>query len=89
MTADLVGWAASAVLILTLVQQIVTQSRAPSARGVSPWLFAGQSLASVGFIIYSVLVGSAVFVVTNVCILVTAIVGQVIVARKRRSTARQ
>lgn len=85
MAADLIGWAASAVLMATLIRQIVTQARDTSARGVSKWLFAGQIVSSIGFIAYSVLVGSLVFVVTNGCILVTAIVGQVITARRKRS----
>ncbi|WP_386070587.1 hypothetical protein ACFJIW_08070 [Tahibacter sp. UC22_41] len=85
MAADLIGWAASVVLMATLIRQIVTQARDKSARGVSRWLFAGQIVSSIGFIAYSVLVGSLVFVVTNGCILVTAIVGQVITARRKRS----
>lgn len=50
MTADLVGWMASAVLIATLIRQIVTQARDKSARGVSRWLCAGQLVSSTGFI---------------------------------------
>lgn len=84
MTADMVGWMASVVLIATLIRQIVTQARDRSARGVSRWLFAGQIVSSIGFIVYSVLVGSLVFVVTNSCILATAIVGEVITARNQR-----
>ncbi|WP_257386543.1 hypothetical protein [Tahibacter caeni] len=84
MTADLIGWAASAVLLATLIRQIVTQVRDASARGVSKWLFAGQIVSSIGFITYSVMVGSLVFVVTNSCILITAVVGQVVTARKQR-----
>lgn len=87
MNPDIVGWSASAVLLLTLIQQIVTQARDTSARGVSPWLFVGQSIASIGFIVYSALVDNRVFVLTNVCILVTAIVGQVITTRRKRRAA--
>lgn len=85
MNPDVVGWAASAVLMATLIQQVIKQAKDDSAQGVSKWLFAGQILASIGFIAYSAMVGSVVFVVTNSCILVTAIVGQIITARKRRS----
>lgn len=85
MNPDIVGWLASAILIATLVQQVVTQVRDDSARGVSTWLFAGQIAASVGFVVYSAMVGSTVFVVTNSCILVTAVVGQVVTARKQRA----
>lgn len=83
MNADIVGWAASAVLMATLIQQVVRQARDATAPAASMWLFAGQIVSSVGFIIYSVLVGSRVFIVTNSLILLTAVVGQVITARKR------
>lgn len=73
---DWIGWAASALLIATLARQIVTQWRSRSTEAVSPWLFVGQSLSSVGFILYSVLVGNLVFIVTNSLILATALVGQ-------------
>lgn len=89
MNPDIIGWAASAVLMATLVQQVVKQARDDSAQGVSKWLFAGQILASIGFIVYSALVGSVIFVVTNSCILVTAIVGQIITARKQRAGGRR
>jgi len=83
MNPDLVGWAASAVLVITLSRQIYTQSQDESARGVSRWLFLGQMLASVGFIIYSALLDNWVFIVTNSLILLTAVVGQVVMWRKR------
>ena len=84
MNPDIVGWTASAVLLATLIQQIVTQAKDDSAKGVSKWLFAGQIAASVGFIVYSAMVGSTVFVITNSCILITAVAGQIITAKKRR-----
>lgn len=84
MNADLVGWAASAILLATLVRQIIKQAREDDAAGVSHWLFLGQSAASVGFIVYSVMLDNRVFIVTNACILLTAIVGQVITWRRRR-----
>jgi len=83
--ADLLGWAATVVLIATLVRQIVKQHRAGSVEGVSTWLFVGQITASVLFIAYSALLGSLVFVVTNLLILVTAVVGQGLAMRRRRS----
>lgn len=85
MNPDIVGWAASAVLLATLSRQIYTQSKDPQARGVSHWLFAGQILASLGFVTYSALVGNWVFIVTNSLILLTAVVGQVVMWRKSRS----
>lgn len=85
MSPDLLGWAATAVLIATLTRQIYKQHRAGSTDGVSTWLFVGQITASVLFIVYSALVGSVVFVVTNGLILLTAVVGQVLAVRRRRS----
>ncbi len=84
MPPEVIGWLASAILLATLARQIATQVRDRSARGVSSWLFIGQIAASTGFVTYSVLVGDWVFIVTNVCILVTAVVGQVVTWRHRR-----
>jgi uncharacterized protein with PQ loop repeat len=81
---DLIGWAASLILLATLVRQIVKQARDKDAEGVSTWLFLGQATASVLFIVYSVLVGNRVFIVTNSCILLTALVGQWMSWRKKR-----
>jgi len=85
MPPEVIGWAASAILLATLIRQIATQLRDCSARGVSRWLFVGQIAASVGFVTYSAMVGDWVFIVTNACILVTAIVGQIVTWRRRRS----
>lgn len=87
MPPEVIGWAASAVLLATLVRQIATQVRDGSAQGVSRWLFVGQITASVGFVTYSALVGDWVFIVTNACILLTAIVGQVLTSRRRRAAS--
>ena len=81
---DLLGWAATAVLIATLARQIYKQHTADSVEAVSTWLFVGQMTASVLFIAYSALVGPTVFVVTNTLILATAVTGQVLAMRRRR-----
>lgn len=83
MGADAVGWVASALLLATLIRQVWTQARDKEAKGVSKWLFIGQIAASILFVIYSFLVGNWVFVVSNICILITAIVGQVLTAKNR------
>ena len=83
MNPDAIGWLASLVLLATLVRQIVTMARDPEAKGVSRWLFLGQCVASVGFVVYSLMVDNLVFVATNAAILVTAIVGQCLVARRK------
>ncbi len=85
MSPDLIGWLASGILLLTLGRQIVQQARS-DGEGVSIWLFAGQIASSIGFIVYSVLVGNWVFIVTNSAILLTAIIGQVVVTRKKQDT---
>jgi uncharacterized protein with PQ loop repeat len=84
-TTDLIGWAAAAILLLTLTRQVYTQWRDRTSKGVSRWLFVGQCIASAGFIIYSWLLQNWVFVVTNALILVTAIGGEIIYLRNRRT----
>ena len=81
---DLIGWAASAILIATLGRQVYTQWRERSTEGVSRWLFIGQMCASIGFVIYSWLVGNGVFVFTNAVLLLTGVVGQLIFRRNRK-----
>ena len=75
---DALGWGSSLVLLSTIVAQIVKQWREGSSRGVSPWLFAGQTAASLGFTIYSWLLKNWVFVVTNGALLLSAIVGMAV-----------
>ena len=82
--ADWLGWTASAVLLMTLGRQVYVQWRERSTEGLSSWLFVGQVTASVGFTVYSWLVGNWVFVFTNSALLVTAVVGQLIFRRNRR-----
>lgn len=85
---ELLGWLSSAILLATLVRQVVKQWREGSSEGVSRWLFAGQIAASIGFVAYSALVGNWVFVVTNALILCDAVAGLVVVLVHRRRAAR-
>jgi MtN3 and saliva related transmembrane protein len=87
MATELIGWSAAVVLLATLGRQVHTQWRAGTTAGVSKWLFAGQFAASTGFVVYSWLLASWVFVVTNALILLTAIVGQCIYLRNKRAAA--
>lgn len=82
--ADWLGWAASLVLIATLGRQVYVQWRERSVEGVSSWLFVGQLTASIGFTVYSALIGNGVFVFTNSVLLLTAIAGQLIYRRNKR-----
>jgi len=81
--ADAIGWSSSAILLATLVRQIVKQYR-EGGEGVSHWLFIGQSLAAIGFITYSVLLVNWVFIVTNSLILLTAVAGFALQTQRKR-----
>lgn len=85
---EIVGWLSSAILIATIATQVHKQWKERSAKGVSRWLFVGQTAASLGFTIYSAMVHNWVFVVTNAIMLASAIVGWIILWRNKRSEAR-
>jgi uncharacterized protein with PQ loop repeat len=85
---EAIGWFSSFILVLTISKQVYKQWKSGSSQGVSKWLFVGQITASVGFTVYSVLVGNWVFVVTNALMLVSAIVGGLILLRHRRAERR-
>lgn len=87
MWTEIIGWASSVILLLTVSKQIYKQWQAESSEGVSKWLFIGQIAASVGFTIYSWLVENWVFVATNSLMLVSAFVGLGIVLHHRRQPA--
>jgi hypothetical protein len=84
MTAHVIGWLSSAVLLLTLGRQVMTQWRSGATIGVSRWLFLGQVAASSGFAVYSWLLQNWVFLVTNVALLLTALAGEAIYLHNRR-----
>lgn len=73
---DAIGWTASAILLVTLIRQIYKQVKEPQSGGVSTWLFIGQATASALFTLYSVLLENWVFIITNSCLLATALIGQ-------------
>ncbi len=87
--ADLVGWAASAILVATLVRQVHTQATKGNGHALSRWLFAGQIAASLGFIAYSWMLRNPIFIVTNTIILGTAITGQWLYFRNEKKSAAQ
>jgi MtN3 and saliva related transmembrane protein len=82
-TVDLIGWASSAVLLLTIGRQVYTQWRTRSDAGVSRWLFIGQMSASSGFVLYSYLLQNWVFLVSNIALLGTGIAGEIIYLTNR------
>ena len=81
---ELVGWASSFILVLTIGKQIYKQWQEGSSENVSKWLFIGQMAASLGFTVYSWLVSNWVFVVTNLLMLLNGIIGLGIVLHHRK-----
>ena len=86
MGPDILGWASSIVLLLTIGTQIAKQWRERSAQGVSGWLFVGQTVASIGFVIYSALIANWVFTITNSLLLISALVGWWVTRHFKRSS---
>ncbi len=82
---EIIGWASSLILLLTLVKQVYKQWKEGTSEGISKWLFAGQLAASVGFTIYSVITASWVFAFTNAALTINNIVGIYLYFRFRKS----
>ena len=72
---EFIGWASSAILLLTLVKQVYKQWKEGTGEGVSKWLFTGQVFSSIGFTVYSYAVGNWVFTITNALLLVNNFIG--------------
>jgi uncharacterized protein with PQ loop repeat len=72
---EVIGWASSLILLLTLVRQVYKQWKEGTSEGVSKWLFIGQLVSSIGFTVYSYLVGNWVFTVTNGALTINNIFG--------------
>jgi uncharacterized protein with PQ loop repeat len=84
---EAVGWTSSAILVLTIGRQVFKQWNDGTSEGVSTWLFVGQMAASLGFLIYSLLVRNWVFVVTNALMVLNGLLGYAITIRHRRREA--
>ena len=72
---EILGWACSVILLMTLVKQVHKQWKDRTSEGISKFLFVGQLAASIGFTVYSVLTGSWVFAVTNAALTINNLVG--------------
>ena len=81
---EAIGWAASAVLVVTIGRQLYRQWAAGTSKGVSKWLFIGQFTANATFAVYSVLSRNVVFIFTNCVMAVAALTGLGIVLWHRR-----
>lgn len=85
---EAIGWASAVILLWTIFHQVRKQWRSGDSRGVSSWLFIGQSAASLGFSIYSALLQNWVFLFVNVVLLCSAVAGQAIYWRNTRRARR-
>lgn len=75
---EIIGWASSSILFITVSRQIYKQWQEGESQGVSVWLFVGQIVASLGFAVYSWLVWNPVFIFTNSLMVLNGIVGFVL-----------
>lgn len=81
---QLIGWGSAALLVMTIVTQIVGQWRAGTSAGVSPFLFLGQFTASTGLGVYSYMGEQWVFLSLNVMMALAGIAGLAVWAIHRR-----
>jgi uncharacterized protein with PQ loop repeat len=86
---DAIGWFSSIVLLATILNQVHVQWTSATDQKASIWLFAGQSIASLGFTTYSWLLRNWVFTITNAMLLASAVVGYWIAARQRRQNSKR
>jgi MtN3 and saliva related transmembrane protein len=89
MATDFIGWLSTLILCATISRQVYTQWKTRTSAGVSHWLFIGQLAASAGFVVYSFLLDNWVFVFSNVFLLFTAMIGQLIYLKNRKATAQK
>ena len=85
---EIIGWASSVILVLTIAKQVHKQWQDRTSAGVSTWLFVGQLAASAGFTIYSLLVRNWVFAVTNGIMVVNGLLGYAITRKYKSATRR-
>ncbi len=75
---EVIGWISSFILVVTIAKQVHKQWSEGKSEGVSMWLFVGQIAASVGFVVYSVLVSNWIFIFTNSLMVLNGIAGLII-----------
>jgi hypothetical protein len=71
-------------LLSTLFTQVRKQWTSGESKGISTWLFLGQMAASLGFAVYSWMVGNSVFVFTNCLMVLNGLAGYLILRRNKR-----
>ncbi|MDX2052835.1 MAG: hypothetical protein SFV15_10615 [Polyangiaceae bacterium] len=85
---DVLGWSSSVILLVTILAQVRKQWRDPAHAGVTKWLFVGQTAASLGFTLYSALLGNWIFTITNGLLLLSGVAGAWIAITHARSNNR-
>jgi MtN3 and saliva related transmembrane protein len=80
---ELIGWVSSLILLSTIGRQVYVQWKSRATAGVSKWLFVGQLSASIGYSIYSYLLHNWVFLCSNIALLLTAIIGEMLYIHNR------
>jgi MtN3 and saliva related transmembrane protein len=86
---EAIGWASSAILLTTIMRQVYTQWKTKSCLGLSKWLFVGQLTASAGYTTYCILLHNWLFASSNVALLGTAVLGQILFLRNKRGEAQR
>ena len=87
--AEILGWISSFILLLTVAKQVYKQWQEGTSKGVSKWLFFGQIAASVGFLVYSILITNWVFIVTNSLMILNSLAGIGILFYHRQQAGEQ
>lgn len=72
---EALGWAAAAILVITIGSQVFKQWHDGTSRGVSYWLFLGEFVANSLFLTYALLIGNYVFLTANAALLLTSLLG--------------
>jgi MtN3 and saliva related transmembrane protein len=83
-----IGWASSLLLVVTMANQVMKQWETRSWQGISPWLYAGQLAAEIGFVAFSLLIRNWVFIFSNGALLLLNLAGLALFVRQRRRRAR-
>jgi MtN3 and saliva related transmembrane protein len=78
-----IGWAAAVILLITLFSQVKKNWEEKKLKGVNPFLYYGEAVASLLFAIYSFSINSWVFAVTNTLGLLSALIGIYLLHRYR------
>ena len=86
---DIIGWAASVLVLVTTVGQICKQWKSGTSKGVSPWLFIGNFAAAALFEVYALLIHNLIYMVTNLLMLVASVIGLLILLWHRRRDQRK